>query len=371
MDSINDLIHIPQIQRNCRFWMIRTNDGLFFNEFISSKFIAIGWNSIKKNTFPLSNSQREILQDHIKTTYKTNSPGLAINKCERFYSELKKGDIAVITGKEQIAFASIGDYYEENVEKFTEQLEIDVNDKIKERCYHEITECPYCKRRKIDIITIIDNRDDINPYLYKAILLNKHSLSSLNQYSDTILSSCYDIYIWKGTLSFSFKVQAQTNINAVVLSNFICSFATLLKSINEKNISVKTALHSPGDIVLQIGNWLSDPTNYLWIFVALMTLFGGKVGSVEFPSIWNVIKYFVERHDKQAAKQFGEEKLRLENEKLKEEIESLKLSNDKQRKLNDAAQSLSQSSEALKIRPISNQIIDIDMIRTEMENDNR
>ena len=306
-DFINSLISIPEIPKNCRFWMVRTNDGLFFNEFITNQFIAIGWNSIKQSTFPLSKSQRESLESDIKDKYKTSVPGLAINKCERFCSELKKGDIAVITGKEQLAFAIIGNYYEENPEKFTEQLEIEANDKIHEGLYNEIKECPYCKRRKIDIISIINDREEINPYLYKAMLLNKHSLSSLNQYSDTILSSCYDIYFWRGTLSFSFKVQTKNNINAVALSNFICSFASLLKNVDEKNISVKTALHSPGDIVLQISNWLSNPSTYLWIFVILMTLFGGKMGTVEFPSIWNVVKYFIERHDNQTAKQLNEE----------------------------------------------------------------
>lgn len=370
-DFINSLISIPEIPRNCHFWMVRTNDGLFFNEFITNQFIAIGWNSIKQSTFPLNKSQRESLEGDIKDKYKTSVPGLAINKCERFCSELKKGDIAVITGKEQIAFATIGDYYEENPEKFTEQLEIEANDKIHEGLYNEIKECPYCKRRKIDIISIINDREEINPYLYKAMLLNKHSLSSLNQYSDTILSSCYDVYFWRGTLSFSFKVQTHNNINAVALSNFICSFASLLKNVDEKDISVKTALHSPGDIVLQISNWLSNPNNYLWIFVILMTLFGGKMGTVEFPSIWNVVKYFIERHDNQTAKQLGEDRLQLENQKLQEEINALKIDNDKQKQINEAAQSLSQASETLEIRPISNRVINIEAIRAEMENNNR
>ena len=369
--SNNFLIDIPEIPTNCNFWMIRTNNGLFFNEFITKHYISIGWNAIKKNTFPLSKPQKESMENYIKYKYKTSVPGLAINKCEKFCFNLKKGDIAVITGKEEIAFAIIGDYYEENSERFTEQLEIDTNDKISKGLRQNIIECPYCKRRKIDIISIISNREEINPYLYKALLLNKHSLSSLNQYSDTILSSCYDIYLWKGTLSFSFKVQTRDNINAVVLSNFICSFTSLLKNIDEKDISVKIALHSPGDIILQVGNWFSNSSNYLWIFVILMALFGGKMGGVEFPSIWNVIKYFIDRYDNQTTKQLNEEKLRLENEKLQEEINLLKTDDDKHKQINKDTQCLSQASATLDIKPISDQIINIDAIISEMENNNK
>lgn len=370
-DFVNPLINIPKIQKDCHFWMIRTNDGFFFDEFISKQFIAIGWNSIKQNAFPLSLNQKETLERTIKEKYRTKIPGMALNKCDRFCNELKKGDIAVIAGKEQTAFAIIGDYYEESPEKFTEQLEITVNDKFQNRLYDEIAECPYCKRRKIEIISIINDRNKINPYLYKAMLLNKHSLSCLNQYADIILSSCYDIYFWRDTLSFSFKVQTQNNISAVALSNFICSFASLLKDVDEKNISVKTALHSPGDIVLQISNWLSNPSNYLWIFIVLMTLFGGKIGDFEFPSVWNVAKFFIEKHDNKALKELGEENLRLENEKLREEINSLRLDNEKKKQIDFAARSLSQASEALNIKPISNRIIDIDEIRKEIKNNDK
>lgn len=371
-DHTDSLIKIPEIKSDCHFWMIRTNDGVFFNEFISKQFIAIGWNLIKQDMFPLSKTRKELLEDEIKDKYKTNIPGMAISKCEKFCFTLQKGDIGVITGKDQIAFAVIGDYYEESPERLTERLEISINQKVHDKLLSsETKECPYCKRRKVDVISIIHDREKINPYLYKAMLLNKHSLSSLNQYSDTILSSCYDIYFWKGVLSFSFRIQTQDNISAIVLSNFIGSFASLLKGIEEKDISVKTALHSPGDVVLQIGNWLSNSSNYLWVFVILMALFGGKIGSIEFPSIWNVIKYFIERYDNQVSKQLDEEKRLLENKRLQEEITALQLDNDKKRQMEAAVQCLSQACDTLEIRPISKHIIDIDTIKAEIENNLR
>ena len=311
MENMDFLMDIPLVKRGCQFWMIRTNDGLFFDEYINQGFIAIGWNSITKNTFPLSKEGKQALKIDLKGHYGSQVPGSAINKCEKFCMKLKPGDIAVITGKEQIAFAEIGEYYEENREIYNESLELEVNEKIKrhssdmqeiavvedkesvnkgffldpqtgQSSLYEIPVrtsrgtkkqnvlCPYCKRRKIKLLSLVHNRETINPYLYKAILLNNHSLSSLNKYADAILSSCYDIYLWRGNLWFALKVDTRKSINAVTLSSFIHSFADLLPTVQKEDISVKTALHSPGDIVLQVANWLSNANNYLWVFLILM-----------------------------------------------------------------------------------------------------
>lgn len=407
----NFLLNIPEIKRDCRFWLIRTNEGLFFEEYIKHGFIAIGWNSITSKTFPLSKESRGLLEKDIKNRYKNQAPGSAINKCEKFCRELKPGDIAVVTGKEQVAFAEIGEYYEENQEIYNERLEREVYEKIRkpdaaegmlisgeqedkaekagffldprtgQSSFYEMPvspvrvpklqsiACPYCKRRKIKVLSLIKNRDNINPYLYKAILLNKHSLSSLNKYADSILSSCYDVYLWNGTLSFALKVGTRKNINASVFSHLIQSFTTLLPTVRDEDISVKTALHSPGDIVFQITDWLSNAGNLLWVFLLLMFLFGGKLKDTEFPSLWNVVKYFIDRHDQHASRLLQEERQRLENERLREEIASLKMDNRKREEIERAAASLSKAVTELEIRPMQGKIIDIGKILSDIKTD--
>ena len=39
------------IPENTRFWMIRTQGGYFYNEFLSNSFVAIAWNNIDECGF--------------------------------------------------------------------------------------------------------------------------------------------------------------------------------------------------------------------------------------------------------------------------------------------------------------------------------
>ena len=48
-------------------------------------------------------------------------------------------------------------------------------------------------------------------------------------------------------------------------------------------VTVKTALHSPGDILLQIGDFIKE--NGINLFVCYLIVFGGRIKDCEFPSI--------------------------------------------------------------------------------------
>ena len=41
---------IPNIPDDTNFWLIRSKGGYFYNEFISQKFVALGWNYITKDS---------------------------------------------------------------------------------------------------------------------------------------------------------------------------------------------------------------------------------------------------------------------------------------------------------------------------------
>ena len=41
---------IPEIPEDTKFWMVRTKKGYFYDEFVSKRFVAIGWNAIDKKT---------------------------------------------------------------------------------------------------------------------------------------------------------------------------------------------------------------------------------------------------------------------------------------------------------------------------------
>ena len=99
MNAIDNIFHnIPTISADTNFWMIRTKQGFFFNEFLSNEYVAIGWNLIThaKIKGGLTRAQADRLKAQIKETYGEAVPGAALNKCTRFCDDIKTGDIAMI-----------------------------------------------------------------------------------------------------------------------------------------------------------------------------------------------------------------------------------------------------------------------------------
>ena len=115
LDSILNF-EIPQIPETTRFWMIRTQKGYFYSEFISRKFVAIAWNNIDRTT-NLSESSKEYLKDDIVMKYpEISRPSTVINKCNNFINGVNEGDILVIPsqGSKFVTFAIAGEYFEDS-----------------------------------------------------------------------------------------------------------------------------------------------------------------------------------------------------------------------------------------------------------------
>lgn len=172
MDKMTQILDIPSIKNDTNFWMVRAKRGFFFDEFIRNEFIAIGWNSVTKAMISqnLTRSQSDRLKASIKATYDESKPGTSLNKCIRFCYELKAGDIAVIVDNNRVAFAYIGEYYEEQSPTLTVELEKEVHQQIEKANPNTDTfTCPYIKRRKITLIKVLTADDTISPYWAEKI----------------------------------------------------------------------------------------------------------------------------------------------------------------------------------------------------------
>ena len=282
MNSNESYINIPLINGDTNFWMVRTKRGFFFDEFITQGYIAIGWNAITKYMIgtSLSKGQADRLKEYIKEDYGENKPGTSLNKCIRFCNELKNGDIAVIVDNGRIAFAYIGEYYEESSANLTVELEKEIHDRI-EKATHGVEKfkCPYNKRRRIEVIKVMGDDDTVSPYLQGAIVRNWHSLSDLNEHAETVLSACFDTFVFKGSLTLTFRVRQKKDINVLDLANFVLNAAKIVSDGTPENVSVKTTLHSPGDIILQICNFVQE--NQFFLLLCYIAILGGKVGNCE------------------------------------------------------------------------------------------
>ena len=208
---------IPIIDDSTNFWMIRSKKGVFYSEFIDNCFIAIGWNALTSSN--LSSNDDDNLKSHLSSSgYTDKMMGTAVNKCHRFVDEVKEGDIAMVVGKNEIAFACIGSYYEFDDESTTVENELEVIAQIDNRSYKG-GRCPYKKRRHITIINKI-NIDVVSPTIYKCLVANRHSLSNLCDYADAIISASYDVAYYKNRLIVKYHITQPRDINPFDFSLF-------------------------------------------------------------------------------------------------------------------------------------------------------
>lgn len=369
MDRIEQLLSIPSINVDTNFWMVRAKRGFFFDEFIRDEFIAIGWNSITKAMVSksLTRNQSDSLKASIKNTYGENKPGTALNKCIRFCYELKTGDIAVIVDNNRIAFAYIGDYYEENSLNLTVELEKEIHSQIeKANPDTDFFDCPYIKRRKITLIKVLAADDTISPYLQGAIARNWHSLSDLNEYAELVLSGCFDTFVFRGKLTITFRVRRKEEINVLDLANFVLCAARLLSDDKPETVQVKTTLHSPGDVILQVWNFVQE--NAVPLLTCYLAIFGGKAGDYEFNSLLGIIKGIINhKYDEQKQalelRKMAADADLLEQEALSKKLENIEKMRELQIRTVDAcAEPLATASKNLEIQPSLATIADISKV---------
>ncbi|MBU5268872.1 hypothetical protein [Clostridium cochlearium] len=328
IDEVKNLLNIENVDSSINFWMIRTKKGCFYDEFIQNEFIALGWNTIthkelsdiiKQTDKKKKNELKDKLKRKIEKKYpKNKQPSHIINKCIRFVEVMKNGDIIMIPSRnnKKISFAIVKDYFEDN--KCTYEKEIEVISRIDSKVDYNIeSKCPYKKRRKITLIKEIDG-EKLNPNLYK-VLASYHSISKINKYADYILSSIYNLYIWKNKLNLVFNVEQNKGINAKELSSFIYNASSLITTEDEDlQVFTKINLNSPGDIILTITQKISDiavvlKNNLFWIFLLWGAVSGVKIGPIQLNSIPETIIKIRESNSK------------LKNDKKNREFKSLEI----------------------------------------------
>lgn len=374
MEKLEKYINIPEIKADTNYWMLRTKKGAFFDEFVKDNYIAIGWNIVLQEHLK-DNDKFSRLKEKLKSEYPEKNPATSLNKCRRFVHELKNDDIIVIVGNYSLAFAKIGEYYENKNKEFTSTKELEVHSQIEEN-YHKtsLVLCPYIKRRKIEIIDIVDLHS-INPYLSKAIFGNHHSLSSLNEYAELVLNACYGCYVFKNKLSLTFKIANKEGIDAVSFNRF-SNFTTEMLYKETAQMNVRTALNSPGDISFQIildtVNAIRDYTIPILSIYAI--LFGGTVktknGEIKMFGVINFIQKLVDRvqnrktyklkrkNEKKEGKLKGIQiknqilKEKIKSKQLKSELNKLKIAEENEQKVVEAIQKLD-------VRLINNNIVDL------------
>ncbi len=270
-DNLIDRISIIEPER--KYFFVRTDSGLNFEEFYTKGFIGIGWNFItlsdltKLSPIQIKSKIGKNLTDDIDLeTSKGKSKATGIyTKLIRFKS-LKKGDFIVIpsAGSSRLAFGVIQDH------------KIYIQNK-------NLGKCSYYKRRKVKWLEV-KNQSELDPIFYR-IKTSRHSISDVSKYGDYIDFVTNTLYIKDDKAHFVFDIKTTDEINVTLLLNLMESIQTITSGLNEhfnlgENINdntVRLNLQSPGKVTFKLGVKIAA------VFAAILSLHTCAPNSVNLP----------------------------------------------------------------------------------------
>ncbi|MDP2235028.1 MAG: hypothetical protein Q8J88_01220 [Bacteroidales bacterium] len=266
--SIENIISLlPQLNESRGYWFVRTNGGLYYDNFIEEGFIAIGYDEITLESIKMAHENKASglleLGNIVRDTYKKDEyrPNFVASQLVKFSYEIKKGDIVLIPS-ENSSRITFGEVSESAV--FLQQ-----------RLSFMPDVCPFVKRKKVDWIET-KSRDSLDPYLYK-MFFSHQAISDASQYGPYIDKAINSIFIKGDKAHLVLDVQTSDNIKArdlfeygtVTLELFdeFCKEENL--PYNSDQFDVKINVQSPG--LIELAGLSIDGIVYIGIILVAVT----------------------------------------------------------------------------------------------------
>lgn len=244
LQQILSILNIEQIPKERNYWLIRTESGRFYFDFLENNYVSIGWDEFSDiNTFK-SNEEKK-LKEHISSVYKNEKrPGYIYNQIKRFMFDIKIGDMILIPSENssQIAFGIVQETFY-------------VRDTTTNNTSLKIPKCNFKKCINVEWKSKIF-KEKFDPYL-KMLLFTHTTITDINNYKGYINRLLYSNYILDDMIHVTFNITTKDNINAVEFLNFlnliseesIDVFNQVTGSNFKKNtINIKLNVQSPGPV---------------------------------------------------------------------------------------------------------------------------
>jgi len=247
--SINQLISLlPSIDSKRNYWFVRTNGGLYYDDFLGNNFIAFNYDEISlesiRNAYDDKENGINTLSNLIKEVYLSEElrPKFIATQLIKFAYEIHKGDIILIPSENSssIAFGEVQDTL------------VFLNEKR----YHQSHECPFTKRKKVNWLAV-KKRDQLDPFLYK-MFFSHQAITDANAYADYIDKTINSIFIKGERAHLVLDVQTSEKVKALNLFEYgiatleifddYCKTESL--SYSSKDFDIKINVQSPGLIEL-------------------------------------------------------------------------------------------------------------------------
>lgn len=313
-----------------RYWFVRTQGGLYYDNFVNENFVGIEWDKISDIDL-IKNCEVDKLRLQVAQYYpKVEKVGYPVGQILKFANDIKKGDIVLIPneGSQWINIGEILDddmYIYEDDYDFEELLESHYEDKELKQILR--------KRRRVNWIASF-KRSDWDPYLHR-IIFSYGPVSCADEYSIYIDRMLSQFYIKGDEAYFTYKVNRKKNIPYINMLDFLNNNYEIMEYINKYSNGIKI---NPEEIVLKMSVQSKGPVqlkgkvaNVLAIGLLICTLFGSKmtfkiigfeysIDSDGLPGLLRTIDELIENDDGKTQREELIEKLDVDKEKLQLEL---------------------------------------------------
>ena len=252
--SLHIDVEVPEISNIRNYWLVRTDSGLWFEEFSNEGYVAVGWDKLKdENNFSLDNKEEAI--KIIEKLYPDNSAGHIYGTLNRFRSELDVGDVIMIPSEksETINFGIIN-----SDEYFAEVSDTEV----------DMDSCPYRRRRNVKWLKKV-YRKQLEPQLFK-MMQSHHTITTATDYDLYIDKTLNSLYVKNEVLHSVFNVQIDRDLSYNALRKLV----NLPDFVNEIVFEDSEGLTFESKIRLQSpGDWLLMATENAALRLLIISLF--------------------------------------------------------------------------------------------------
>lgn len=252
--SLHIDVEVPEISNIRNYWLVRTDSGLWFEEFSNEGYVAVGWDKLKdENNFSLDNKEEAI--KIIEKLYPDNSAGHIYGTLNRFRSELDVGDVIMIPSEksETINFGIIN-----SDEYFAEVSDTEV----------DMDSCPYRRRRNVRWLKKV-YRKQLEPQLFK-MMQSHHTITTATDYDLYIDKTLNSLYVKNEVLHSVFNVQIDRDLSYNALRKLV----NLPDFVNEIVFEDSEGLTFESKIRLQSpGDWLLMATENAALRLLIISLF--------------------------------------------------------------------------------------------------
>ncbi|MDI3234214.1 hypothetical protein QK289_04270 [Exiguobacterium antarcticum] len=235
---------IPIIKETKNYWLVRTNSGRYYDEFLREGYIGINWNDITYDE--IDDLDRDSIIDLLKERDPdVKNPSNAARQLVVLRKVMQPGDAVIITGPSSYIF-SIGEVEKDGFfTKEVEPSELKANPRT----------CPYTKRRKVRWVKTL-TKWEVEMPMFKMLQHSRQTIAEANDYKDIIEGKIHDFYIRGEVAQLTLKVRKEGNIPALTffslgkevldLAEEFISSSAMMEGVDINQIETKININSPG-----------------------------------------------------------------------------------------------------------------------------